>query len=270
MFARPLFLFLALAALSFSATVITVVSPSVGEVGNGSIIDAGTIGPGQTLPILIDSSVTSGGIYGNGGTMDLAMAGGLPPGWTAQASQLYQHPLQVTVTAAPDAAPGNYTFSVTVINENNGEQLGNVTFTAAVAVTWDVMDFSVTPSQITVGPGQPAQFYINVTNKGAASDVFQVSATGAGNWDFTKDVFVPAMSTKTVLYEIVGDEGFYTPTIRVVSLASSNIVAEQNVTINVHPDLLGDYAAANHGTLIFPIFEAPVYAVAGLISNFLG
>jgi hypothetical protein len=271
MFAKPLFLFLAVAALSFSATtLVNVVSPPVGEVGNGAIVDAGTIGPGQTLPILINSIVTTGGIYGNGGTMDLAMASDLPSGWTTQESQLYQHPLQVTVTADPDAAPGNYTFNVTVINENNGEQLGNVTFTAVVQVTWDVMNFSVVPDQITVGPGQPAQFSLNITNKGSASDVFEVSATGAGNWDFTKQVFVPAMSTSTVPYEIVGDEGVYTPTLKVVSLASSNIAAEQNVTINVHPDLFGDYKAANHGTLLFPIFEAPIYAVAGLISNFLG
>lgn len=268
MFARPLFLFLVLVALSFS---VTVISPPAGEVGDGGIIDVGTIGPGQTLPILISRTVTTGGIHGNGGLMDMAVATDLPAGWTSQESKLYADPLQVTVTANPDAAPGNYTFRVKVIDENNGEGLGNVTFTVRVHVTWDVLDFDVVPSQLTVGPGQPAQFSIILTNKGSASDVFEVSAIGSRNWDFKKQVFVPAMSTKAIRYEVVGgEEDYYTPTIKVVSLASSNIAAEKNVTINVRSGLFGDYKATNHGTLLFPIFEAPVYALAGIISNFLG
>jgi hypothetical protein len=271
MFARPFFLFLILAALSFSTTRVTILSPQEGAVSNGGTIDLGTIGPGQTVPILISRTVTTGGIHGVGGFMDMAMATNLPPGWDTKESKLYAEPLQVTVTADPDAAPGNYTFPVTVIDENNGEELGNVTFTAKVSITWDVMDFDVSPTRISVGPGQPAQFTIAVTNKGSASDVFEVSSIGSRNWDFKKSVFVPAMSTKTIRYEIVGtEEDIYTPTIKVVSLASSNIVAEKNVTMIVRSDLFGDYKATNHGMLLFPIFEAPVYALAGIISNFLG
>jgi len=271
MFARPLSLFLILAALSFSATVVTVESPQAGVVGSGDIIDVGTIGPGQTVPILISRTVTTGGLHGAGGLMDMAVASDLPPGWSTQDSKLYADPLQVTVTANPNAAPGNYTFRITVVDENNGEQLGNVTFTARVRVTWDVMDFGVSPTHMTVGPGQPAQFAITVTNKGSASDVFEVSAIGSRNWDFKKPVFVPAMSIRTIRYEVVGaEEDVYNPTIRVVSLASDNIAAEKNVTINVRSDLFGDYKATNHGALLFPVFEAPVYALAGLLSNFLG
>jgi hypothetical protein len=266
-----LFLFLILAALCFSATTVTVVSPQAGVVGSGDILDLGTMGPGQTVSVLISRTVTSGGIHGNGGLMDMATVSDLPPGWNAQASKLYADPLQVTVTADPDAAPGNYTFHITVIDENNGEGLGNVTLTARVHVTWDVMDFGVSPTSITTGPGQPAQFMITVTNKGSASDVFDVSAIGSQKWDFKKPVFVPAMSSRTIRYEVVGNEEMkYTPTIKVVSLASGNIAAEKNVTIIVHSGLFGDYDATNHGTLLFPIFEAPIYALAGLLSNFLG
>ncbi len=271
MFARPLFLFLALATLSFSATVVTVVSPQAGEVRNGDIVDAGAIGPGQTLSIQVDREVIAGGIHGAGGRMDLAVADNLPPGWASQPSELYQQPLHMTVTAGPDTPPGDYAFTVTVIDENNGEQLGNVTFTCRVRVTWDVMDFSVSPERLAVGPGQPARFAITVSNKGSASDAFQVSATGSRNWDFRKPVFVSARSMKTIYYEVVGqEEDAYSPTIKVVSMASDNIAAEKNVTITVRSDLFGDWKAANHGALLFPVFEAPVYALAGLISNFFG
>ncbi|MDD5340265.1 MAG: hypothetical protein PHV13_03370 [Candidatus ainarchaeum sp.] len=268
MFARPLFLLLALAALSFS---VTVISPQAGETGNGDIVDLGTIGPGQTVSILVDRAVTTGGIHGTGGMMDQAIATDLPPGWATQPSKLYQDPLQVTVSANPDAPEGNYTFRITVIDENNGEKLGNITFLARVKVTWDVMEFDVLPTRISVGPGQPARFTITVTNKGSASDAFEVSATGSRKWDFKKPVFVPAQTTKTLHYEIVGaEEDAYTPTIRVVSLASGNIAAEKNVTMTVRSDLFGDWKATNHGALLFPIFEAPVYALAGLLSNFFG
>lgn len=268
MSAKAALMLLALAAFSFS---VTILSPHAGEAGQGDIIDLGIIGPGQTVSIEVDREVRTGGIHGIGGRMDMAVAEALPPGWTTRPSELYQQPLHVTVTAHPDAAPGNYSFKVTAIDEMNGEELGNVTLTCRVRVTWDIMDFDVSPRQLIVGPGQPARFAITITNKGSASDAFQVSATGSQNWDFRKPVFVPAQTTKTIYYEVVGnEEEAYRPAIRVVSLASSNIAAEKNVTITVRSDLFGDYRAANRGALLFPVFEAPVYAIAGLLSNLFG
>lgn len=257
--------FLLLLSLSFS---ITVVAPVTQNVSEGDIIELGTIGPGQTVSILIDPIVTTGGIYGIGGTYDMAVASDLPRGWNAEKSKLYQNPLQVTITADPDAPEGDYTAKVTVIDEYDGEKLGNVTFTVKVRITWDVMDFDVSPTYRSVGPGQPARFSILITNKGSTSDVFEVSATGPKKWEFKKPVFIPAKTTKIVNYEIVGDEEeTYRATIKVVSLASSNIAGEQNVTMFVRSDLLGDYRATNNGVIVFPIFEAPIYAVAGLIST---
>jgi hypothetical protein len=268
MSAKAAFLFLALAAFAFP---VTVLSPSAGEVKDGDIVDLGTIGPGQTVFIEVDREISTGGIHGIGGRMDLAVAESLPPGWTTRQSELYQQPLHVTVTAHPDAAPGNYSFRVKVIDEMGGEQLGNVTFICRVGVTWDVMDFDVSPQHLVVGPGQPARFALTIANKGSASDAFQVSATGSEKWDFRKPVFVSAHTTKTIYYEVVGnEEESYGPAIRVVSLASPNIAEEKNVTITVRSDLFGDYRAANHGTLLFPVFEAPVYALAGLLSNLFG
>ena len=183
-------------------------------------------------------------------------------------SKLYQDPLMVTISADPDAPEGNYSVRVSVIDENNGEELGNVTFIAKVRITYDVMDFDVSPDYRTVGPGQPARFRITITNKASTADAFNVSAMGVRRWEFVKPVYVPAQTTRTMYYEIVGDEEeTYRTTIDVVSLASTKINASENVTLFIRSGLIGDYKATNSGALVFPIFQAPVYAFAGLLSN---
>jgi hypothetical protein len=150
----------------------------------------------------------------------------------------------------------------------NGEQLGNISFVIKLRITYDVMDFDVSPKKMTVGPGQPARFAIKIANKGATGDVFDVSATGAKRWEFKKTVFVPAQSSKTIYYEIVGnEEQVYQTPIKVISLASNKISAEKNVTLTIRSDLLGDYKATNNGVVVFPIFEGLVFSLAGLLSN---
>ncbi|VVC04876.1 Uncharacterised protein [Candidatus Bilamarchaeum dharawalense] len=268
MFQRSIFVLMFLLSLSFA---INIVSPSAHAIKDGDIIDLGTIGPGQTVSILIDPKVNEGGIHGIGGLYDQAIAEDLPRGWTSTQSKLYQNPLQVTITADPNTAEGDYVTKVIVVDENDGEKLGNVTFYVKVRITWDVMDFEVTPSYIKVGPGQPARFAIKITNKGSTSDVFEVSSAGSKRWEFKKPIFVPAESSKTVYYEIVGtEEETYQTTIKVVSLASSNIADEQNVTLFIRSNLLGDFKATNNGVLVFPIFESLTYSLAGFLSNFLG
>jgi len=252
-------------SLSFA---VDLVSPMKGGVGNGDVIDLGTMGPGQTVYIQIDPKVGVGGIHGQGGIYDQAMVGELPRGWTSVDSKLYQDPLMVTISADPDASEGNYSVRITVADENDGEKLGNITFIAKARITYDIMDFDVSPNYRSVGPGQPARFKISITNKASTGDAFQVSATGAKRWEFVKPVYVPAQSTKSVYYEIVGDEEeTYRTTIDVVSLASRNINASENVTLFIRSDLIGDYKSTNSGVLVFPIFQAPVYSLAGLLSN---
>jgi hypothetical protein len=266
MFRRIIVAAILLLSMSFA---INLVTPALSDVKNGDIIDLGTIGPGQTISILIDPQVTTGGIHGQGGLFDTAVAEDLPRGWASQGSKLYEKKLQVMITADPNAAEGNYSARIIVIDEYNGEQLGNVSFIAKIRITYDVMDFDVSPVHITVGPGQPARFGITITNKGATGDAFDVSATGSKRWEFRKQVFVPAMSSKTLYYEIVGDEEqTYKTPIRVVSLASPKINGEKNVTLLVKSDLIGDFKATNNGVVVFPIFESLIYSLAGLISNF--
>jgi hypothetical protein len=261
-------IFIALALVLSLSSAIDLVSPAIKGVKNGDTVDLGTIGPGQTISVLIDRQVMTGGIHGQGGLYDMAVVEDPPRGWVGKESKQYQNPLQVMITADPDAAEGNYTARITVIDEFNGEQLGNVSFFVKLRITYDVMAFDVTPEYMTVGPGQPARFAITISNKGATGDAFDVSAEGAKRWEFRKSVFVPAQSSKTIYYEIVGnEEQTYKTPIKVVSLASSKIADEKNVSLTIRSDLIGDWKATNNGVIVFPVFEGLVYSLAGLLSN---
>ncbi len=262
---RIIWLLLLFAGMAFS---VNMISPHGGDVEQGDEIDLGTIGPGQTIDVRIDPVVTEGGIRGQGGYYDLALATSLPDGWTSEKSKLYGRPLQVTVTASQDAPEGSYYPEITVVDEKNGEELGNITFTAGITITWDVLDLEVEPEHKTVGPDQPARYWITIWNKGSASDVFQVSASGTKRWQINRSIFVPPNSAKTIPYEITGgEEEIYSSKIKVVSMASKNIHKEKNISLTIEPDLLNDYKATNNGVMIFPVFEALIHSFAGLLSN---
>ena len=253
------------------AVPVKMVMPFERTLDNGDEVFLGTIGPGQTMEIRIDPMVTTGGIYEKGGQYDMAEASQLPTRWTSIPSTLYGKPLQVKITADKDAPEGSYLSEITVIDENNGERLGNITFKARINVTWDVLGMEVSPIKAMTGPEQPTEFMITITNKGSASDTYTVSATGVKRWEFVKPIYVPARSSRTIYYEITGyEEETYTPVIGVVSVSSQNIHAEKNVTFIVRSDILGDFKATNHGVLLFPVFEAPIYALAGIIAAALG
>jgi len=269
--AKVIFLIMLMFSAIAVAVPVKMVMPFERTLDNGNEVFLGTIGPGQTMEIRIEPMVTAGGIYGNGGQYDIAEAADLPAGWSSTPSALYGKPLQVKITADKDAPEGEYKSTINVVDEKNGEQLGNVTFFAKINVTWDVLGMDVTPPQATTGPEQPTEFMITITNKGSASDTYTVSATGVKRWEFVKSIYVPARSSRTIFYEITGyEEETYTPTIGVVSVSSQNIHAEKNVSITVRSDLLGDFKATNHGVLLFPVFEAPIYALAGIIAAVLG
>jgi hypothetical protein len=172
------------------------------------------------------------------------------------------------LTADPQAAEGAYTAKINIIDENKADGLETKSIYAKLDVVYDVMDASVQPAAIKTGPGQPARFDIVIENKGATGDAFEVSAIGAKKWSFKRQVFVPARSSKTVSYEIVGnEEETYVSSISVTSLASPLIHEEKNVTVTIQSDILGDMKATNNGVILFPIFESLVYSFFGLISN---
>ena len=260
-------LFAALLIISL-VSAIHVLSPVDREVSEGDTIYIGEIGPGQTIPIEIVETVTTGGVYSQGGVYDQAVFDRTPPGWSGVESKIYALPLHVTLTADPKAKEGEYRAKIIVVDERNADGLGNVSFWVKLNVTYDVMDAAVQPTAVKTGPGQPARFEITIDNKGATGDLFEVSSIGAKRWEFKKDVFVPAKSSKKIFYEIVGnEEEVYNAQLSVVSKASSIIHEEKNITVDVRSDILGDMKATNNGVIVFPIFESLIYSFFGLISN---
>jgi hypothetical protein len=261
----------ALLALLTPAFAASVVSPVATEIAQGSQIVVGNAGPGQTFAVVVEPRETTGGRYGQGGAYDQLVATSLPPGWAAVPSKLYAHPLQADITVPKDAPDGDYEVQLTLWDEAGEEGLGpNVTFSAKVSVTKDVMEMKAEPSSLSVGAGQPARYTITINNKGIANDIFTVGSSGVRDWEFKRAIYISSGTSKTINYEIVGnEEADYNVKIWAQSSSSSQIYAESPVTLRVNTDLFSDFRAVNRGVLLFPLTEAPVYFVAGLISNFL-
>jgi hypothetical protein len=259
---------LCLALLAAPLFAIQMVEPALTNLEEGEIFDMGTMGPGQTVEIQLHPKAYEGGIHGIGGNYDRASAGELPDGWSSKPSKLYGDPLQVKITAGPYTEEGIYTIPIIVEDEGDGEQLGTATFYLRIKISEEVMDFSVYPPEKSAGIGQPARFQITVNNRGNAGDTFKVSAEGVSKWEFTKLVYIPPKSSKTINYEVAGlEEETYSTLITVESSASSRVSDSRAISLYVYPDLLSDYKAVNNGAMLFPIIEAPIYALVGLLSN---
>ncbi|VVB98695.1 Uncharacterised protein [uncultured archaeon] len=268
---KKLFIFAALFALVSACFAVNVISPLTATVTDGSQISVGNVGPGQTFAIVAEPEVATGGRYGLGGAYDQMSASELPYGWTSVPSKIYSNPLQTDITVPKDAPDGEYEVGLTLWDEAGSEGLGdNVTFTVKVTVTRDVMDMKVEPAYLSVGAGQPARYTITILNKGIANDVFTVSSSVVLDCEFRRSVYVPSGTSKTLTYEVVGnEEADYGVKILAKSGSSDAIRGEQDVQLRVNTDLFSDYRAVNRGLLLFPLTEAPVYFVTGLLSNLL-
>lgn len=251
-----------------NVSAIELLTPIARQVNAGDTVYVGMIGPGQTISLTINPRVYSGGVNNIGGNYDIAVVKTLPVGWKSKDSKLYGKPLQVQITAAKDAEEGEYITNIEVQDEGDGEKLGNITFTAKIKVVRDVLDVDIEPNSIKTGAGQPARFFITVKNKGTAEDVFEISSYGRKEWNMKKYIYVPANTAKTVTYEIIGEEEEeFNQIISVVSISSNLVSKEGMVSVKVYSDVLSDYRATNHGVLLFPIIQGPVYAFAGVLSN---
>ncbi len=265
-------LFALLLHAAFSIEPMHMLAPVETYANAGSEIDVGTIGPGQSFEVKLDPIVRVGGINGIGGRWDQAFASSLPDGWSSKPSKLYDNPLQVVITAAPDAPDGDYQAVVKMVDEGNSEQLGGeLPATIIVHVRKDVMSMRADPQAIETSAGQPARYYVTISNLGTASDRFVVSSSGVSSWEFSRTVYLAPNSSKTIAYEVVGEEEtLYNVKITARSLSSPLISQSQPVSLMVRSNLISDYKATSNGVLLFPFLMAPMYSLAGLIALILG
>jgi len=258
-------------ALAVGPGELSVLYPAFKVVRSGENVSLGVIGPGQSLSITADALVTEGGIFGQGGRWDQLVITEAPPGWTWSNSLEYEQPLRVKVTAAGDAQDGLYIIRAAAIDFGDRERIGgNVSFAALVRVSRDVIGMEVSPTVVVTGAGQPAGYYVTVKNNGTANDVFEITSSGVPLWEFRREVFVPAGGERTVIYEVVSDEEKELGIVlRARSLSSPLIFEEEGAKLYVRTDLVGDYRAIGHGSLLFPLAEGPIYGVVGLLANLL-
>lgn len=246
---------------------IPLLEPFQKEVANGSEVYLGELGPGQTISLSIDGRPKTGGMYGIGGAYELANATDLPSGWVSIPSDWAGIPLHVKITSSKYAPEGEYKMKVQVLDIED-EQLENITFFVKVNITYDVFDASLDSNRKEVLSGQPARFYITLNNKASVGDVFNVSSSNVPKWAFSKSVYVPPKSSKTIYYEIVSEEEVrYYPVLDVVLQSSPLINATMNATVIVEPSLLADLKATNNGMLFFPAMNGLIYSLAGVLSN---
>ena len=237
------------------------------QVSEGSQIDYGTVGPGQTFSIKIAPIVTNPADGSYLGRWDLATVTDLPEGWRSRPSGFDGNPLELEVSTDPMVSDGDYAFRVVVEDENNGDKIGDrISFNVLVHVRTDVLKADITPLHQETGAGQPARYTITLTNLGTAPDTFRVSTSGVKGWSYQMNEYLGPGATKTFNYEIVGsDESYYPLVINVESFSSPKIRYEQNVSLQVRTNLGADYRATSHGVLLYPPVMLPVYSLAGIL-----
>ena len=261
-----------------NATYLNVKEPVTSDgMSDNDTISIGTAGPGQTVYLVAErATIDATGEKINYVGWDKLVVEDVPQGWIAEDSPLYETPMKAKIRIAADAADGEYTFKVKAVDEGNYDNLSNLTINVNVTVSKEVFSIDVSPYQVEAGVGQPAVYYVDIENAGAASDTFRITSSGVPAWTFKKEVLVPhaidvtSPARKTVTYEVVSEEeNRIDMTLNVTSLSSDQISKELNIVLIAEPSLISDYKATDHGLLVSPLIESPIYSLIAFFSKLL-
>ncbi len=262
-----------LVTLNYSLDILYPMHHSI-STNNNNEIYIGEMGPGQTIGVDIDGKVSTGGIYGQGGSYDLAVVTNKPAGWSSENSKLYGRPLHITLTAPPNATEKTYKATVVLVNYRNAEKLKNITLTFIVKVDWNILNTTIYPKVQTVGINQPAKMAINVHNMGNAPDTFDISIgnEALGDKAYKTTVYIPPKKSKQILWERTWENPeTYSFPVTIKSDSSPKLIKNTyNVKVDVVPrNLLSDYKATTRGIILFPIFENIIYGLSALIGSII-
>ncbi|MFH1780329.1 MAG: hypothetical protein ABH803_04300 [Candidatus Micrarchaeota archaeon] len=265
-------LFVLLLASTLTA-VLEVSSPIKKTVSvQGEEVFLGVIGPGQTIELVADRSSGIKAVTSADGTgiakWDHLVAVDLPSGWTSQPSKFYEQPMRLFITADAHAPDGDYFVSVRSLDEYEGA--GTLLFKAKIKISRNVLDVSLFQNDLSTGAGQPAVFFVRLSNKGVASDAFEISLLDLPQaWVYSKKVLVPLESEVLVPYELIAEEdGEYDFDFNVESLSSREINVKKKAVLRVEASLEQDLRAISKGALLFPSGEQIVYALLGFFYSF--
>ncbi|MCX6767466.1 MAG: hypothetical protein NTY90_01915 [Candidatus Micrarchaeota archaeon] len=266
-----------LTLLSFSALAaashVVVSSPVRIEMvaNDSSVVDLGTVGPGQKVEVSVARSTGElHPYYGKEKLWDrlAVVSDSLPAGWEAVDSLVYEDPLKAFVIVGKNAPDGEYVFQLTAVDELEGT--APQTISAKVTVSRDVLGFEALTPVVTAGGGQPAIYSFRLSNTGSASDVFEISVSSGlpSRWTFSKQFFVPWNSSVEAQYEVVSEEyGRFPIRFKAVSLSSSEISKEAQAELVSESSLYLEARATSHGILLFPSVEQAVYSLIGFVAN---
>ncbi|MDE1845841.1 MAG: hypothetical protein KGH53_00970 [Candidatus Micrarchaeota archaeon] len=264
-------LFTMLLMLGFvSAAYLQITGPITGTLYNNGSIYLGKVGPGESFYLLASATTanSSGKVINIGWNRFAAIS--LPAGWSAQASPLYENPMKLKITTAPNTRNGTYSMTLRAVNVGNYSGIGNLTFTALVNVTTNVFTPSVTPTKFNVGTGQPYNLQININNTGISDDPFVINAKGLAGWNVTDPVIALHSTTSSFVYPVfVNVPGVYNYNITVNSGTSTLISKSFPITMTAQASLLNDYGAVGQGVVLSPIIYEPTYAVMLLVNYIL-
>ena len=268
----PLILLISFVSLFLAGTVLAanaeLIEPFVTNVANGGVINLGTIGPGQTIDIVVNGIAI--GERGEGRWQILRVVN-LPPGWQGFDSKELATRMKAGLKAANNANEGEYKIGFRLEEDPNHQMgLGSVDFQVALTVSRNVVSATFPKQMVDTGVGQPARYSIIIKSKSAANDIFEISAENVSSWEYRKAVHVPAGGTVTTFYEIVAnEEKEYNPVIVIKSQSSDDIKISQVLKLAVKSDVVGDIKATKNGVLIFPIVLEPLYSLLGIIGSFI-
>ncbi len=262
--------FAALVLVSSAASAssyVSVVEPYNLTVHNNGTVYLGKVGPGQTFYVTIASATqNSTGAAFEYGWNELYVSGA-PSGWISANSALNTKYLSAQITPSSSAPNGTYSFNLTAINTGNYSKLGSVTFKVYVNVTPDVFSVNVSPTTLSVGPGEAATIYVTINNTGVSDSPFDISMTGLSSWNLTESVIALHHTQKQFTYTAYESvPGTYHTVLHVSSAQSPMISREANITIATRSGIANDYVALGGGPVAFPIMYEPIYAVQYLIS----
>ena len=261
-FIRVFLLFAGIFTLSIvnASPYLQIIGPVNKTVYNGQSVFLGKVGPGESFYVLASPNTTDNGNYINLG-WDTLETVNLSGGWSSLRSPLYQNPMKVKITVAPDAPDGTYKITLRSVNIQNYSRIGNLTFFAYVNVSRNIFTVDVSPNSLSSGPGQPADIHVSITNTGLSDEPFYISAGGLPAWNATDEVISLHFKEETYTYPVFENEpGAYSINFSVDSATSALVSDTFNIRFKVKNSLLNDFNAVGNGIGLSPIIFEPSYA----------